>query len=84
MARAGAVVTNSAATAQRLRDLYAVGGIQGLGDGILEVIPNGVTRPETLAGVCAGMDLAVEGNVFGLDESLRPTLADMRRRPVPP
>jgi len=48
MARAGAVVTNSAATAQRLRELYAVGGIQGLGDGILEVIPNGVTWPETL------------------------------------
>jgi len=41
MARAGAVVTNSAATAQRLRQLYG-------GTGILEVIPNGVTRPETL------------------------------------
>src|SRR5512139_615290 len=26
---------------------------------------------------CAGMDLAVSGNVFGLDESLRPTLTDM-------
>ena len=26
---------------------------------------------------CAGMDLAVTGNVFGLDESLQPTLADM-------
>jgi enoyl-CoA hydratase/carnithine racemase len=26
---------------------------------------------------CAGMDLAVSGNVFGLDESLQPTLADM-------
>jgi enoyl-CoA hydratase/carnithine racemase len=26
---------------------------------------------------CAGMDLSMEGNVFGLDESLRPTLADM-------
>ena len=33
---------------------------------------------------CAGMDLSVEGNVFGLDESLRPTLADLRQRPVPP
>ena len=33
---------------------------------------------------CAGMDLAVEGNVFGLDESLRPTLADMRQQPLPP
>lgn len=32
---------------------------------------------------CAGMDLSVEGNVFGLDETLAPTLADMRERPVP-
>lgn len=31
---------------------------------------------------CAGMDLSVGGNVFGLDESLRPTLEDMRERPV--
>jgi enoyl-CoA hydratase/carnithine racemase len=29
---------------------------------------------------CAGMDLSVGGNVFGLDESLRPTLADLRER----
>lgn len=29
---------------------------------------------------CAGMDLAVEGNVFGLDESLRPTMRDMLER----
>jgi enoyl-CoA hydratase/carnithine racemase len=29
---------------------------------------------------CAGMDLSVEGNVFGLDESLTPTLADMHER----
>lgn len=27
---------------------------------------------------CAGMDLSVGGNVFGLDESLRPTLEDIR------
>ena len=26
---------------------------------------------------CAGMDLSAEGNVFGLDESLQPTLADL-------
>lgn len=26
---------------------------------------------------CAGMDLSAEGNVFGLDESMEPTLADM-------
>jgi enoyl-CoA hydratase/carnithine racemase len=29
---------------------------------------------------CAGMELSAEGNVFGLDEALRPTLADMRER----
>ncbi|MGZ8744605.1 MAG: crotonase/enoyl-CoA hydratase family protein [Nocardioides sp.] len=27
---------------------------------------------------CAGMDLGAEGNVFGLDESVRPTPADLR------
>jgi len=29
---------------------------------------------------CAGMDLSVEGNVFGLDESLEPTMADLQER----
>ena len=29
---------------------------------------------------CAGMDLTVEGNVFGLDETLRPTMDDMTER----
>lgn len=29
---------------------------------------------------CAGMDLSVPGNVFGLDESQRPTLEDMEER----
>ena len=29
---------------------------------------------------CAGMDLSREGNVFGLNEDLQPTLADMRER----
>ena len=29
---------------------------------------------------CAGMDLSAEGNVFGLDESLEPTLDDMQQR----
>jgi enoyl-CoA hydratase/carnithine racemase len=29
---------------------------------------------------CAGMDLSVGGNVFGLDESLSPTMEDMRSR----
>lgn len=29
---------------------------------------------------CAGMDLSVEGNAFGLDETLRPTMKDMDAR----
>jgi enoyl-CoA hydratase/carnithine racemase len=29
---------------------------------------------------CAGMDLSSEGNVFGLDESLQPTLRDLEER----
>lgn len=29
---------------------------------------------------CAGMDLSVAGNVFGLDESVRPTVDDMHQR----
>ncbi|MDE2421656.1 MAG: crotonase/enoyl-CoA hydratase family protein [Gammaproteobacteria bacterium] len=29
---------------------------------------------------CAGMDLSREGNVFGLDESLQPTLKDLQER----
>lgn len=31
---------------------------------------------------CAGMDLSVDGNVFGLDETLAPTRADLAARPV--
>ena len=33
---------------------------------------------------CAGMDLTREGNVFGLDESLAPTLEDMNERLATP
>lgn len=33
---------------------------------------------------CAGMDLSVGGNVFGLDETLTPTLKDLQERPDDP
>lgn len=33
---------------------------------------------------CAGMDLSVGGNVFGLDETLTPTLKDLEERPNDP
>ena len=35
-------------------------------------------------GFCAGMDLTGAGGGFGLDETLRPTLEDMRQRPPRP
>ncbi|WP_307827842.1 crotonase/enoyl-CoA hydratase family protein [Nocardioides sp. SYSU D00038] len=44
-------------------------------DAIRAVVVTGAGRA-----FCAGMDLSAEGNVFGLDESLRPTPAELRER----
>ena len=47
----------------------------GADDGVAAVVVTGRGRA-----FCAGMDLSVEGNVFGLDESLEPTMADVTER----
>ena len=45
-------------------------------DAIRAVVVTGAGRA-----FCAGMDLSAEGNVFGLDETMRPTPEDLRARP---
>ncbi|HEU4513361.1 MAG TPA: crotonase/enoyl-CoA hydratase family protein [Nocardioidaceae bacterium] len=47
----------------------------GADDDVAAVVVTGRGRA-----FCAGMDLSVAGNVFGLDESQRPTMADMHDR----
>jgi len=56
--------------AAELEDFFSTQAHQ---DEIRAVVVTGAGRA-----FCAGMDLSVEGNVFGLDESLQPTPEDMR------
>jgi enoyl-CoA hydratase/carnithine racemase len=65
----------NAFTVQMADDLVEAFTEANLDDGIGAVIVTGAGKS-----FCAGMDLAVGGNVFGLDESLRPTLKELRER----
>jgi enoyl-CoA hydratase/carnithine racemase len=47
-------------------------------DNVRPIIVTGAGRA-----FCAGVDLSVKGNVFGLDERLRPTIDDMRQMSPP-
>lgn len=58
--------------AEELVDAYDRAGAD---DDVRAVVVTGRGRA-----FCAGMDLSVEGNVFGLDESLQPTMADLHER----
>lgn len=62
-------------TVQMADDLEAAFRAAAVDDDVAAVVVTGSGRA-----FCAGMDLSADGNVFGLDESLRPTLADMKER----
>jgi enoyl-CoA hydratase/carnithine racemase len=65
----------NAFTVQMADELVDAFGRASRDDAVGAVIVTGAGKA-----FCAGMDLAVSGNVFGLDESFTPTLADMRER----
>jgi len=58
--------------ANELIDAYTRANID---DSVRVIVATGEGRA-----FCAGMDLSAEGNVFGLDESLTPSLDDLRAR----
>jgi enoyl-CoA hydratase/carnithine racemase len=57
------------------RELEQIFSTDAMDDAVRAVVVTGAGRA-----FCAGMDLSAEGNVFGLDETLRPTPQDMRER----
>lgn len=65
----------NAFTVQMANELEAAYDKASLDDSVGAIIVTGAGRA-----FCVGMDLAVEGNVFGLDESLRPTFEDLHER----
>jgi enoyl-CoA hydratase/carnithine racemase len=62
--------------ADELEDAY---GRASAADAVRAIVVTGAGKA-----FCAGMDLSVGGNVFGLDETLSPSLSDMQARPVTP
>ncbi len=65
----------NAFTVEMADELVAAFEAASLDDEVGAVVLTGAGRA-----FCAGMDLSVGGNVFGLDETLAPTLADMHER----
>lgn len=65
----------NAFTVEMCEELIDAYGRASADDAVRAIVVTGEGRA-----FCAGMDLSVGGNVFGLDESLEPTLADLRER----
>lgn len=65
----------NAFTVQMCEELVHAYGRASTDDAVRAIVVTGAGRA-----FCAGMDLATGGNVFGLDESQSPTMADMRDR----
>src|SRR3990170_3665239 len=62
----------NAFTVQMANELVDAFGRASEDDAVKAIVVTGAGRA-----FCAGMDLSVPGNVFGLDESVHPTMADM-------
>ena len=69
----------NAFTVQMCEELVHAYGRASGDDAVKAIVVTGEGRA-----FCAGMDLSVGGNVFGLDESMEPTLADLRENPDDP
>lgn len=62
-------------TVTMARELEALFRSAALDDRVKAIVVTGAGRA-----FCAGMDLSADGNVFGLDESIRPTPEELRDR----
>lgn len=65
----------NAFTVQMAEELISAFNQASEDDGVGAIVVTGAGKA-----FCAGMDLSVPGNVFGLNESLHPTLDDMQNR----
>jgi len=65
----------NAFTVDMAEELVDAFGRAGADDDVAAVVVTGSGRA-----FCAGMDLSADGNVFGLDETLRPTPEELRER----
>jgi len=65
----------NAFTVKMSQELVDAFGRASEDDAVRAIVVTGAGRA-----FCAGMDLSVGGNVFGLDNSLKPTVADMHER----